>query len=73
MEDYHGVTFNQVPAAQRQALRDLLRSKEHARESGVRLPLVLSVSCRPKGRSGPPLYGRTGDVSRGGLWLAELA
>lgn len=68
----HGVTFIQVPAAQRQELRDLLRTKEDTRESGIRLPLVLAVSCRPKGRTGPPLYGRTGDISRGGLSLRLL-
>jgi hypothetical protein len=68
----HGVTFIHVPAAQRRALRDLLGSKTHPRESGMRLPLVLAVSCRPKGKPGPPLYGRTGDISRGGLSLRLL-
>jgi hypothetical protein len=68
----HGLTFIQVPAPQRQALRDLLRTKEDTRESGIRVPLVLAVSCRPKGRTGPPLYGRTGDISRGGLSLRLL-
>ncbi|MEK7204330.1 MAG: PilZ domain-containing protein [candidate division NC10 bacterium] len=68
----HGVTFVQVPAVQRQALQGLLHSKQEARETGVRLPLVLSVSCRPKGQPGPPLYGRTGDISRGGLSLRLL-
>ncbi len=33
----HGVTFIQVPAPLRQALRDLLRTKEHSREAGMRL------------------------------------
>lgn len=68
----HGVTFTQVPAAQRQELRDLLSPKKLARESGTRLPLVLAVSCRPKGKPGPTLYGRTGDISRGGLSLRLL-
>ena len=68
----HGATFIQIPAVQRQALRDLLSVKMKARESGLRLPLVLSVSCRPKGRVGPPLYGRTSDISRGGLSLRLL-
>ncbi len=67
-----GVTFIQVPAAQRQTLRDLLRTKEDSRESGIRVPLVLAVSFRPKGRPGPPLYGRTADISRGGLSLRLL-
>jgi c-di-GMP-binding flagellar brake protein YcgR len=68
----HGVTFVQVPAVQRKALKELLHTKQEVRESGVRLPLALSVSCRPKGRPGPPLYGRTGDISRGGLSVRLL-
>ena len=68
----HGVTFIQVPATRGQALRDLLRTQEDSRESRIRLPLVLAVACRPKGRPGPPLYGRTGDISRGGLSLRLL-
>jgi hypothetical protein len=63
----HGVAFTQVASDDRQALRDLIISKGQMREAGVRLPLHLSVTCRPKGQRGVALQGRTGNMSRGGL------
>lgn len=65
----HGLAFTQVGAEQHTALCDLLLSKGEMRQAGVRLPLDISVTCQPKGQSGPPLQGRTGDLSRGGLSL----
>ena len=67
----HGVTFTQISPEHRQALRDLLRAQE-GREAGVRLPVVLSVTCSLRGRAGPSLSGCTGDISRGGLSLRLL-
>ncbi len=40
---------------------------------GVRLPLELAVTCQSKGRTGPPLQGQTGNLSRGGRALASAA
>lgn len=64
-----GVAFTRVAPNQRQALRNLLVSKGQVRHAGIRLPLDLAVTCRPKGHTGPPLLGRTADMSRGGLSL----
>ena len=68
----HGVAFTQIAPDQREALRDLLRARGKVEECGVRLPLALPVMCRPPGHFGPPLHGRTGDVSRWGLSLCLL-
>jgi hypothetical protein len=65
----HGVAFVQISADQLQALHDLIRLKGEVRQAGVRLPLELSVTCRPKGQAGSPLQGQTGNLSRGGLLL----
>lgn len=65
----HGVAFTQVPAEQLRALRDLIRSKGPVRNAGVRLPLVIPVTCKPTGRKGEAFEGLTGDISRGGLLL----
>jgi hypothetical protein len=65
----HGVAFTPVGPDQLAALQELLRSKGEVRHAGVRLPLELAVTCRPKGHDGAPLQGRTGDIGRGGLLL----
>lgn len=65
----HGVTFKHLSPAQRQALRDLLLAQRQERRLGVRLPVDLGVTCRPRGPAGPPLRGHTGDISRGGLLI----
>lgn len=65
----HGVAFAEVTPEQFQALQALLLSKGEMRLAGVRLPLELSVTCKPKGQTGPPLQGQTGNLSRGGLLL----
>ncbi len=65
----HGVSFAHLTGEQQKAVYDLLPLKGHARFEGYRLPLELPVVCRPKGRTDPILRGRTGDVSRGGLFL----
>ncbi|MFI5339754.1 MAG: PilZ domain-containing protein [Candidatus Methylomirabilales bacterium] len=68
----HGLAFTKVAEDQLQALRDLIFSREQVRQAGVRLPVTLPVTFRPKGHSGPSLHGRTGDISRGGLSLRLL-
>jgi c-di-GMP-binding flagellar brake protein YcgR len=65
----HGLAFAQISPAQYQTLQDLLLSKGEMRQAGVRLPLEVSVTCQPKGRAGPPVQGRTGNMSHGGLLL----
>ncbi len=68
----HGLAFTQLTADQTQALRDLILSKDQVRQAAVRLPLALPVTFRRKGHSGPSLYGRTGEIGRGGLLLRLL-
>jgi hypothetical protein len=66
----HGVAFTQVAPDQRQALRDLLRSKSDVRHAGVRVPLDLAVTCQGvEGGAGDSIPGRTRDIGRGGLML----
>lgn len=65
----HGVAFTEIAPDQRQLLRDLILSKGQVRQAGVRLPAEVPVTCQPKGQAGPPLQGRTGDLSRAGLLL----
>ncbi len=66
---FHNVAFTQVAPDQHQALRELLRHKGQVRQTGVRLPIELTVLCRRKDDPSPPLQGRTGDISRAGLLL----
>jgi len=68
----HGLAFTKVAEDQLQALRDLILSREQVRQAGVRVPVALPVTFRPKGHSGPSLHGRTGNISRGGLSLRLL-
>jgi hypothetical protein len=65
----HGVAFTQIAPDQLASLRDLLRSRGPVRHSGVRLPLDVSVTCRPKDQAKGRVEGRTGDFGRGGLLL----
>jgi hypothetical protein len=65
----HGLAFTQVAPAHLQILRDLFRALALRREAGVRLRMDLPVTCEPKDPAGPLLQGRTGNVSRGGLFL----
>ncbi len=65
----HGVAFTHIARDQLQAFRDLLISKGLFRPAGVRLPFELAVTCQLKGQTGPPLPGRTRDISRGGVLL----
>jgi len=65
----HGLAFAQISPDQYQTLQDLLLSKGETRQAGVRLPLEVSVTCQPKRRAGPPVQGRTGNISHGGLLL----
>lgn len=65
----HNLAFAQIAPGQLQALRDLLLPLSMVPHAGVRLPLDIPVSCRHKGRPGPIVKGRTGDVDRRGLLL----
>jgi hypothetical protein len=65
----HGVRFLKVAPAEMEALRALIHIKGQGRQAGVRLPLELPVTCRPKGQGGPPFEGVSGDISRGGMLL----
>jgi len=67
----HGVTFSYLAPHVRQSLCDLIHMNGQVRLGGVRIPLDLAVSCRCKGQARPPLSGRTGNVSRGGLLLHQ--
>lgn len=68
----HGLAFTQLAPDQRQALRDLIRTKGWVQHGGVRLPLDIPVTCQPKGQPGPALEGRTQNLSRGGFWSPSL-
>jgi c-di-GMP-binding flagellar brake protein YcgR len=63
----HGVAFVEVAPEHDRALCALLLSQGEVRQAGVRLPLELAVTCRPKGHPDPPIQGQTGNLSRGGL------
>jgi hypothetical protein len=65
----HGLAFTHLAPDQLLTLRDFLLSERRERRAGVRLPVDLAVTCQPRGEAGPPLQGRTGDLSRGGLLL----
>ena len=64
----HGVAFTGLTAERQQSLRDLFLPKTRGGE-GLRIPLEVPVSCRPKGMTEPVLHGRSGDIGRGGLLL----
>jgi len=65
----HGMAFVQIAPEQVEPLRELLLSEGPVRHAGVRWPLELSITCQPQDQAGPPVRGRTGDISRGGLLL----
>ena len=65
----HGVAFTQIAPDHLHALRDLLRSPGPDRRGGVRFQLDLAVTCQRNGQAGPPLCGRTQDISYEGLLL----
>ena len=65
----HGVAFTQIAPAHLPVLRTLLCCPGPERRGGLRFQLDLPVTCHRNGRAGPPLHGRTGDISREGLLL----
>jgi hypothetical protein len=65
----HNLEFTQIDAGHLQALCDLLLPLSMVPHAGIRLPLDIPVSCRHKGKQGPIVKGRTGDVDRRGLLL----
>jgi len=65
----HGVEFGDVAAEQLLALKELLLRKGDARQTGIRLPLEVAVTCCPHEGSRRSLEGTTGDISQGGMLL----
>ena len=65
----HGVVFTQIAPEQLHALRDLILIRGLVRQAGVRVLYEVTVTCQRRGESGPPLEGRTRDISRGGVLL----
>lgn len=65
----HGVGFTHLEPDQLRRLRHLLLTQGQERRAGVRLPSDFAVTCQPIEPAGPPVQGRTGDMSRGGLLL----
>jgi hypothetical protein len=61
----HGLVFTRVTSDQRRVLQDLLAHQ--MRRTGVRLSVEITVMCQPKDQYGPPLEGRTRDISRTGM------
>ena len=65
----HGVEFAEVAADQLLTLKELLLRKGDARQTGIRLPLEVAVTCCPHEGSRRSLEGTTGDISQGGMLL----
>lgn len=68
----HGFLLSQIPPAARRGWEALLRGLGHLRPStreNTRFPLEVRAVCQVLGRAGPPLTGRTENISRGGLGL----
>ncbi len=63
----HGLAFVQTSPSKLQALRDFLLPLSMASHAGLRLPISIPVTCHPKDPPGPPLQGRTGNMSRDGM------
>lgn len=64
----HGVCFTHLTPEHHQALLKLFPQRI-PRQEGTRLAVDLPVVCRIKGALAPPLQGRVGNISRGGLLL----
>jgi hypothetical protein len=65
----HGLAFTEIGPDQILALREMFPGPSIIRSAGVRIPLDALVTCHPRNPGGPPLQGRTGNVSRGGLFI----
>ncbi len=65
----HGVAFTHLAPDHCQVLQELLSSLKPWLVARGRLPLNLPVTCRPLRQPRPPLQGRTGNFSRGGVLL----
>jgi PilZ domain-containing protein len=68
----HGLAFVQTSPPKLQALRDFLLPLSMASHAGLRLPINIPVTCHPKDLPGPPLQGRTGNMSRDGMLVRLL-
>jgi hypothetical protein len=65
----HGMAFTQLAPEQLETIRELFRAQGPVRHAGVRWPLDVPVTCRPKNQGRQLIHGRTGDIGRGGLLL----
>jgi hypothetical protein len=65
----YGLAFTQIAPDQVLALRAMFGPPSVMRQAGVRMLLDVPVTCHPRNPAGPPLLGRTGNVSRNGLFL----
>jgi hypothetical protein len=65
----HGVTFTRLAPDQWRALHDVVHLKAKRGDTRFRIPIDLRATCHPIGAGGPPIEGRTGNVSWGGLLL----
>ena len=65
----HSVTFLDLTAVQRMALRRLIRKEGLRWARAQRPPIILSVRCQPQGTAGPRCQGWIGDLSRKGCLL----
>jgi PilZ domain-containing protein len=63
----HGLVFAPDSPIQLQALRDFLLPLSMASHAGLRLPIEILVTCHVKQPPGPPLQGRTRNLSRHGM------
>jgi c-di-GMP-binding flagellar brake protein YcgR len=65
----HGMAFTQLAPEHLESIRELFRAKGPVRHAGVRWPLDVPVTCRPKNQEKRSIHGRTGEIGRGGLLL----
>ncbi len=65
----HGLVFTAIAPDHMQILQEASRPLVIMRHAGLRLPLEVPITCRPKNSEGSQLHGRTGNVNRGGLFL----
>ncbi|HWT79709.1 MAG TPA: PilZ domain-containing protein [Candidatus Methylomirabilis sp.] len=65
----YGIAFRHLPPDQLETLGNFLLSLRQWRHARGRLPSNLAVTCRLIRFSDPPIRGKLGNVSRGGIML----